>query len=139
MAKKKAEKKNKKQKENRAKNNKKKNLKKKDLKKKNLKKKESKKKDQKKKTLSEKKKKKEIKKNKVSSKREKSAKTDFPEKVIPIPAPKFLADHSSNYNVRDAAIKLRSLQTTEDVQAFTKGEKRLSITRIIPAAIRRLR
>ena len=46
-------------------------------------------------------------------------------------------DHSSNYKVTDAIKKLRSLKNYEELLAFTKGEKRLTITRILPAALRR--
>ena len=48
-------------------------------------------------------------------------------------------DHSSKHNVRDAVNILRSLKTLDDVVAFTKGEKRIYITRTIPAMMNQLR
>lgn len=129
MAKKNAKKKNKKKKDNKEKSKKKKILKKKESKKKVLKKKESKKKDQKKKEKN---------KKKVPPKKKESLKTAAPKQVSPTPVAKILTDRSSNYNVRDGLSKLRSLKTPEDVRAFTKGEKRLTITKNIPAVIRRL-
>ena len=56
-----------------------------------------------------------------------------PEVVKPV------TDHSSNYNVRNAIVKLRSLKTEEEILAFTKGEKRVTITRAVPAAVNRLK
>jgi len=47
-------------------------------------------------------------------------------------------DHSVNYNVRLAVQKLRSLQTPSEIQAFTEGEKRITITKAIPAAMSRV-
>jgi hypothetical protein len=49
------------------------------------------------------------------------------------------ADHSSNYNVRLALKKIRTLKTKEELLQFTEGEKRLTITKIIPVAIKRLK
>ena len=46
-------------------------------------------------------------------------------------------DHSSNYNVKEAVIKLRSLKSKEDLLSFTKGEKRLTVTKATPAAMNR--
>lgn len=47
-------------------------------------------------------------------------------------------DHSSNYNVGEAVKILRSLKNSKEVDIFTKGEKRLTITRVIPGVKRRL-
>ncbi len=92
---------------------KKKLLKLKLLKKKNSKKKDSKKKNSKKK----------------DSKKKNSKKKDSKKK----------ADHSSNYNAPLAVKKLRTLKTKEELLAFTKGEKRLTVTKVIPAAMKRLK
>lgn len=56
-------------------------------------------------------------------------KTGIPEKVF--------TDHSSNYNVQNAVSKLKSLKSLEEVNAFTKGEERLTVTRTIPAVLKR--
>ena len=114
----------------RKKGKKKKDVKKKDIKK-ELKKKKSKKKETKKKKL----KKKTIKKD--AKKKSKILKA----KVVKADKPKKQAisytDHSSNYNVREAVKKLRSLTSPEQVQIFTKGEERLTVTRSIPAVMKR--
>ena len=47
-------------------------------------------------------------------------------------------DHSSNYNVMDAIKKLKSIKSTGELLAFTNREKRLTITKAIPAAKARL-
>ena len=47
-------------------------------------------------------------------------------------------DHSSNYNVDDAVKKLRSLKNIDQVNAFTKGEKRVTVKRAIKSAMNRL-
>jgi len=47
-------------------------------------------------------------------------------------------DHSSNYNVSDAIKQLRSIKSIDELMAFTKGEKRLTIIKVIPAAKNRL-
>ena len=49
------------------------------------------------------------------------------------------ADHSSNYNAPLAVKKLRTLKTKEELLSFTKGEKRLTVTKVIPAAMKRLK
>jgi hypothetical protein len=49
------------------------------------------------------------------------------------------ADHSTNYNTPLAVKKLRTLKTKEELLAFTKGEKRLTVTKVIPAAMKRLK
>jgi hypothetical protein len=109
---------------------KKKSLKKKDTKKKDKRKKEEKKKSLKKKTL-----------KKKDKKKKPGRKKDQGKKKKEIPAmsssPAF-GDHSSNYNVRDALKKLRSLERLEEVQAFTRGEERRTLTRAIPGVMRRL-
>jgi len=48
------------------------------------------------------------------------------------------SERSANYNVRDAIGKLRSLKNTEDVNIFIKGEKRVTITKAVPAVLRKL-
>ena len=53
------------------------------------------------------------------------------------PALRF-TDHSSNYNVKEAVKVLRTLKSQEEIDVFTKGEKRITINRAIPAARRRL-
>ncbi len=50
-----------------------------------------------------------------------------------------ITDHSSSYKVTDAIKKLRSLKTPEELLAFTKGEKRLTVKKVIPAAMKRLK
>ncbi|TFH23416.1 MAG: hypothetical protein E4H10_12180 [Bacteroidia bacterium] len=47
-------------------------------------------------------------------------------------------DHSSNYNVLEANKKLKAIKSTEELLAFTNGEKRQTITKTIPAAKARL-
>ena len=123
MAKKKAKKKD----------SKKKGSKKKDSKKKKIKKavpikKERKKKDQKKK---------ESKKKKSKNKKVQASKLPDSTKN-PIEKGKKAIDHSSNYNVRLAVQKLRSLKTPSEIQAFTEGEKRITVTKAVPAAVSRV-
>lgn len=125
------------------KKSKKKSDKKKDIKKKKLlklklkKKKAAKKKDTKKKNTK--------KKPKVTGSSEKLVveKPASVEKTKPKVQPKVpiikTADHSSNYNVANAIKKLRSLKTRDALLSFTKGEKRLTITKVIPAAMNRLK
>lgn len=48
-------------------------------------------------------------------------------------------DHSSNYKVADAIKKLRALKSREALLSFIKNEKRVTITRVIPAAMNRLK
>ena len=84
-------------------------------------------------------KKKELKKNKNLKNVPEKAKPLSSTKVQPEAQKSKLADHSSNYNVTDAVKKLRSLKSPDELLAFTKGEKRLSIKRVIPAAINRLK
>ena len=145
MANKKTKKKNLKKEDDKEKNKKKKGLKKKD----SGKKEESKKKADKKKRLKKKiilrKKKEKIKKENL----ERSGKKVLPVKEkVPgaskskssdqVSAALQLDDHSSNYNVRDAITILRKLSSAEDVLSFTKGEKRLTITKVIPGVTNRL-
>lgn len=47
-------------------------------------------------------------------------------------------DHSSNYNVKDAVKKIRSLKNADQVSEFIKGEKRVTVTRTIKGALNRL-
>ena len=109
---------------------KKKNPRKKDLKKKDVKKELKKKKSKKK----EPKKKKPIKKD---IRKKKTKKKDARKQDKPKGQAISYTDHSSNYNVRNAVNKLRSLTSPEQVQIFTKGEERLTVTRSIPAVIKR--
>jgi hypothetical protein len=132
MAKKKDKKKDKKKTSGKKdpKNKKKKSLKKKELKKKQLKKKALKKKAQKKN-----KKDKELKKSgkpKIGSEKARTVSSPVSSDV------KNFDDLSLNYNVRDAISKLRSLKQPAEVMAFTKGENRVTITRIIPAVMKKL-
>ena len=120
-------------KKSKKKDNKKKDSKKKELKKKNLKKKASRKKEAKKKEL----KKKDIKK-KESKKKQKKAKATANASVQPKTQVQEFTDHSSNYNVKLALSKLRSLKSTEELNSFIKGEERKTIIRAIPAAMNRL-
>ena len=121
------------------KKNKKKNSKKKDLKKKELKKKAAIKKELKKKKIKKRETKKKYTKNKKIKKKKKALKI----KPVKADKPKIpsdsSADHSSNYNVRDAIAKLRSLKSLEQVKVFTKGETRITITRSIPAVMNRFK
>ena len=48
-------------------------------------------------------------------------------------------DNSSNYNVQEAIKKLKAIKSTEELLAFTNGEKRLTITKAIPVAMGRLK
>lgn len=49
------------------------------------------------------------------------------------------ADHSSNYNVKEAIAKLRAIKDKDELMAFIKGEKRVTVTKVIPAAMNRLK
>ncbi|MCK5135181.1 MAG: hypothetical protein KAR19_05280 [Bacteroidales bacterium] len=118
MAKKKANKKELKKKDAKKKANKK-ELKKKYTKKKDAKKKKSKKKNSKKKL-------KKVQPLSGATLQPKAQENEF-------------TDHSSNYKVLDAVKKLRSLKNPEELLAFTKGEKRLTIKKVIPAAMKRLK
>ena len=104
--------------------------------KKKSKKKDEKKKDSKKKILKLKlRKKKDAKKKdskKKDTKKKNSQKKPKAKKLLP-PVIKNV-DHSSNYNVKDAVKKVRSIKDTDELLAFTRGEKRLTITKVIPAA-----
>jgi len=133
MAKKKAKKKELKKKDAKKKANKK------ELKKKNAKKKANKKENQKKDAKKKKSKKKDSKKRLKQGPPISTAavKPPFSAPVKPPVLESKFTDHSSNYKVSDAVKKLRSLKNTEELLAFTKGEKRLTITRILPGAMRR--
>ena len=48
-------------------------------------------------------------------------------------------DHSSNYNAKEAVKKLRTFKTKDELLSFTKGEKRLTVKKVIPAAMKRLK
>jgi len=142
MAKKKSKKKDGKKKDGKKKILKLKLRKKKDSKKKDTKKKESKKKLDKKKDA----KKKDLK-NKDAKKKPKAQASLVKvaeEKQVPPAAvrPKIPeiknVDHSSNYNVTEAVKKLKSIKSTEELLAFTHGEKRLTISKAIPAAKARM-
>ncbi len=115
----------------RKKGKKKKDVKKKDIKK-ELKKKKLKKKESKKKDIRKKKTKKKDARKKGKILKAKVVKSDKPKKQAIS-----YTDHSSNYNVREAVKELRSLTSPEQVQIFTKGEERLTVTRSIPAVIKR--
>jgi hypothetical protein len=49
-----------------------------------------------------------------------------------------LTDHSSNYNVKDAVKKIRSLKNANQVSEFIKSEKRVTVTRTIKGVLNRL-
>ncbi len=142
MAKKKSKKKGAKKKEDKKKLLKLKLRKKKDSKKKGSKKKDSKKKDSKKKGG----KKKDSKKK--DKKKNPQANPAVVEAVEASPAPPVeeaaveaennQVDHSSNYNVLEAVRKLKSIKKIEELLAFTHGEKRLTVTKAIPPARKKL-
>ena len=48
-------------------------------------------------------------------------------------------DSSAHHNVRIAIRKLRALKSLNEINAFVKGEKRVTITRIIPGVINRIK
>ena len=48
------------------------------------------------------------------------------------------SDHSSPYNVDDAVKKLRSLINADQIEKFTKDEKRVTITRTVKGVLNRL-
>ena len=135
MAKKKSKKKEDKKKEGKKKLLKLKLNKKKDSKKKDCKRKEKKKKEKKKK---EKKKKKPGKKLPLAEVQPEIRSTSAPKSASNKPI-SIKTDHSSNYNAPLAVKKLRTLKTKEELLQFTKGEKRLTITKVIPAAMKRLK
>jgi hypothetical protein len=151
MAKKKSKKKDNKKKDSKKKILKLKLRKKKDNKKKDKKKKDARKKDVKKKDLKKKEAKKEPKaKPAVVQVEEKkpvppaavAPKTPVAKPKAPVVKPKTPeiknVDHSSNYNVLEAIKKLKAIKSTEELLAFTNGEKRQTITKAIPAAKARL-
>lgn len=130
------------------KKSKKKELKKLDIIKKKLKKKSSKKKDSKKKESKKKDSKKKDSKKKDSKKKgAKKKSSEIQNERNPLIAGTSQlktqksepADHSSNYNVSDAVKKLSSMKSLDELIAFTKGEKRLTITKVIPGAKNRLK
>ena len=136
MAKKKS---NKKQKDKKKKSGKKKLLKLKLKKKKDAGKKEGKLKEGKKKAEKKKAEKKEKKKEtSVVHKSIPSPKVEEKGSIQKAPAVKKV-DHSKDYNAPEAVRKLRMLKSKEALLAFTKGEKRVTVTRIIPAALNRLK
>ena len=96
--------------------------------KKNIKNKDNKKKLAKKKNLNKKESKKKTKKLKAKEKKKNKP-------TVPVSS---FTDHSSNYNVQNAVSKLRSLKSQKDVQAFTNGEERTTITRLIPGMMKKL-
>jgi hypothetical protein len=125
MAKKKAKKKDIKKKDLKKKDKKKKSQKKKDLKKKDLKKKLGKKKSKKKDSI-----------KKTSKKKISQSKESVVKKTETAASPIVLNDHSSNYNVREANKMLRALKSPEEIRAFTKGETRLTVNRVVTAVLR---
>ena len=142
MAKKKSKKKESKKKDEKKKRLiklklKKKLAQKKDTKKKESRKKESRKKDTRKKDT----RKKDNKKKDTRKKSDQKLKIDQPlpeASTQPQASAIKNEDHSSSYNVSDAVKKLRAMKTKEELLSFTKGEKRLTVTRVIPAAMNRL-
>ena len=78
-------------------------------------------------------------KKKESKKKNSKKKKDSKKKVSKKKDSKKTADHSSNYNAPLAVKKLRTLKTKEELLSFTKGEKRLTVTKVIPAAMKRLK
>lgn len=111
------------------KDSKKKVSKKKEPKKKDLKKKDSKKKGSKKKDL-------------MKVERTKELMAEKPSPVTSVkPEVKNTRneDHSSNYNVTEAVKKIRLIKSKEKLLSFTKGEKRVTITQIIPPILSRLK
>jgi hypothetical protein len=44
-------------------------------------------------------------------------------------------EHSSKYNVKDAVAKLRTFKKKEELLAFTKGENRVTVTRVIETIV----
>jgi len=48
------------------------------------------------------------------------------------------ADRSTNYKIKEAGIKLRAINNRDDLMAFVKGEKRVTVTKLIAAALNRL-
>lgn len=89
---------------------------------------------------------------KKDSKKKKERKKKDPNKIKPITAaPETKAesitsnapvvikeDHSSNYNVKEAVVKLKAIKGKTALLSFTKGETRLTVTKVIPAALNRL-
>ncbi|RLD93123.1 MAG: hypothetical protein DRJ29_09745, partial [Bacteroidetes bacterium] len=49
------------------------------------------------------------------------------------------ADHSSNYKVFEAIAKVRAIKNRDELLVFIKGEKRVTITKVIPAALNKLK
>ena len=76
---------------------------------------------------------------KKDSKKKDSKKKDSKKKDSKKKDSKKKTDHSSNYNAPLAVKKLRTLKTKEELLSFTKGEKRLTVTKVIPAAMKRLK
>jgi hypothetical protein len=109
-------------------------------------KKKSKKKDSGKKEAKEKKLKEKVLKKKAAGKKKKDGKKESKKKVAKEKVAKekerteavVPADHSTNYNARDAATRLKELKTLEEVAAFARGETRVTVTRVIQALKNRL-
>ena len=76
---------------------------------------------------------------KKASKKKDSKKKDSKKKDSKKKDSKKQADHSSNYNAPLAVKKLRTLKSKEELISFTKGEKRLTVSKVIPAAMKRLK
>ncbi len=63
---------------------------------------------------------------------------DSAERIATEPEPELISDTSQDYNAQNALVKMRSLKTREEILAFTKGEKRVTVTRSIQAAMNRI-
>ncbi len=134
MAKKKSKKKDNRKKGNRKKDlekkiklKRKKAAKKKDAKKKDAKKKDAKKKDTKKKNI-------------LKSKGVGVLEKPVPAASAPRKVPEIKKeDDSSKYNATEAIKKLRALKSREELLSFTKNEKRVTVAKVIPAAMKRLK
>jgi len=47
-------------------------------------------------------------------------------------------DRSTNYKVQEAGMKLKAFNNRDELMSFVRGEKRVTVTKLIPAALNRL-
>ena len=138
MAKKKGKKKDSGKKDIKKKGKKKKLLKLKGKKKQEAKKQGIETKDKKKKKSQKKAPAKKLSKKNISRKKDQAVKKSVEKVRKTVPPEGSFSDLSSNYNVRNALTILRTLKSPEEVQAFTRNEKRLTISRAVPGVLRKL-
>lgn len=70
-----------------------------------------------------------------------SKRTKSKENAVPaaIKSAEERTDHSSDYTTSVAIVKLRTLKSRDEMIAFVKGEKRTTVTRVLPAVLNKLK